>query len=405
MFQTLSPFERLREQLKPISPGAAPIDLTVGSPQHAPPAFVSEALAANAGAVMAYPPIGGTADLQAAITDWVAARYRLPADFAAKCAVLPTSGSREGLFFAAITARDTVKKEGGALLFANPFYQTYPAAAHALGLTPIPIAAHGSAIGNLEALPAKTLSRAVAYYVGSPSNPEGHAATIAEWHALFEVALANDIFVFADECYSEIYREAAGPPTGALEAAALMPEILPRLFVFNSLSKRSNLAGLRAGFVAGARAEITAMRNFRNQAAPQVPWPVQAAAAAAFRDETHVVENRRLYDAKYSDAREILGPIFGDIVPDGGFFLWLPVGGDDVSVAQSLWSSAGVRVVPGSYLALTRAGQNNPGRGYVRLALVADRVVTREALSRVRECVERGQTGERPASQILRRSS
>lgn len=386
MFQVQSPFERMRALFAPVEPAMSAIDLSVGSPRHAPPDFVAEVLVRDAGILGAYPAIVGTAEFQEATHAWLDSRYALDGFLREKGALLPTSGSREGLFFAAITARDILKKADPVILFANPFYQAYPAAAHAIGAEALPVAAADptTILPDPASLPRETLDRAIAYYVGSPSNPVGNCASLADWNQLFDLALAHDFFIFADECYSEIYREAAGAPRGALEAAKGRPEALSRLFVFNSLSKRSNLAGLRAGFVAGERQNISAVKDFRNQAAPQVPVPIQAVAAAAFRDETHVTENRRLYDAKFAAAEEALAPIFGPLTPQGGFFLWLPVGGDDENVALELWRALGVRTVPGSYLAAEENGRN-PGAGYVRLALVGTLEETEEAFARLRD--------------------
>ncbi|WMS43241.1 aminotransferase class I/II-fold pyridoxal phosphate-dependent enzyme [Acuticoccus sp. MNP-M23] len=380
MFEKKSPFERLRALLEGIDPGADPVDLTVGSPRHAPPAFVADVLAEHAGDFMGYPTISGTAAFRNAVHKWIDQRFNLEGFLVEHGDILPVSGSREGLYFAAGLARDLKDKANPVILFANPAYQTYPAAAHAIRAEAIPMAASGnSVLPNFDAVAPEVLDRTVGYYFASPSNPQGASATMEEWHALFDVAERHDFFVFADECYSEIYRENVGPPVGALEAARTRPGALDRLIVFNSLSKRSNLAGLRVGFVAGSRDVIAAFKDYRNLVSPQVPAPLQAVAAATYADEAHVVENRRLYDEKYALVPETLGLP----VPPGGFFLWVPVDGDDIDVTRALWRESGVRVVPGSYLALTPSGRKNPGRGFVRLALVADASVTREALSRI----------------------
>lgn len=397
MFIEKSPFERLRALIADIEPKEASVDLSVGGPKHAPPPFVTEVIVQNAASFGAYPLIGGTADFQRAVHDWIDRRYKLNGWLKESGAVLPLSGSREGLFLTAVSARDLAGKANPALVFANPFYQAYPAAAHAIGARSVPVAAYNGVLPDWESVPQAVLEDAVAWIIASPSNPEGVSATVSDWHALFDRAERYGFFIFADECYSELYRESGPAPAGALEAARSRPSILKQLFVFNSLSKRSNLPGLRAGFVAGHPETIAAVRDFRNQVGPQVPGPLQAAAAAVFDDEAHVVENRRLYDQKFADAAAILGPRFGPVTPDAGFFLWLPVMGDDVDVVRLLWAEAGVRAVPGSYLALTPDGQKNPGRGFVRLALVADAAVTREALQRVSSVFERGLCRERVA--------
>lgn len=378
-----SPFERLRKLLAGLEPGMPAIDLTVGTPGHAPPAFIADVIAANMAGFRPYPPIGGTPAFQTAVRGWINRRYGLDGALDDAMALLPVNGSREGLFFAALTARDLLRKSDPAVLFANPFYQTYPAAAHAIGARAVPLAAvPGSALPDFSSVPEATLDAAIAYYIASPTNPEGLCASKADWHALFDLALRHDFFLIADECYSEIYREAFGPPPGALEAVRERPEALSRLLAFNSLSKRSNLAGMRVGFVAGDEAVISAMKDFRNQAAPQVPGPLQAAAAAAFDDEAHVIENRRLYDEKFASAEALLRPGFGAVTPPAGFCLWLAAGGDDEVLVRALWEEVGVRALPGSYLATDPPSGPNPGRGHIRFALVGDAQSTHEAFVR-----------------------
>ncbi|GAB5378373.1 MAG: aminotransferase class I/II-fold pyridoxal phosphate-dependent enzyme [Acuticoccus sp.] len=391
MFEARSPFERLRELLSGIEPAMSPIDLAVGNPRHAPPPFVADVVAANVAGFGPYPTIAGTADLQDAMHGWLDRRFALGGLLRDKGAVLPTSGSREGLFFAAFTARDVLAKADPVILFANPFYQTYPASAHGIAAHAVPLAAAdrpGAVLPDFDAISPATLDRAIAYFIASPSNPVGHNCTMADWFHLFDLAERHDFFICADECYSELYRAQCGPPPGVLEAARERPTALERLFVFNSLSKRSNLAGLRFGLVAGGATPMAAMRQFRNQAAATVPTPLQAVAAAAYRDEAHVIENRRLYDEKYVAAQAALGPIFGEVTPRGGFFLWLPVMGDDAAITRALWQEAGVRTVPGSYLAVG-TGDGNPGAGFVRLALVSPLADVRDACERLAAFFER----------------
>lgn len=398
MFEAKSPFERLRALLAGTEPGASPIDLTVGGPRHAPPAFIKHVIAEHADEFIAYPTIVGTADFQRAAHGYLQRRYGTGEWFQRLGALLPLSGSREGLFFAALAARDWLKKPDPTVLFANPFYQTYPASVHGVGAEPVPLAAKmpGGILPDWDSVPAETLERAIAYYVASPSNPQGTCATLADWHELIDRAERHNFLLLSDECYSDLYREHIGPPPGILNAVAERQDALNHVLMFHSLSKRSNLAGMRVGFVAGGADVMSTMRDFRNQAAPQVPTPLQAAAAAAYDEETHVVENRRLYDEKCAMADDILAPVLGPIAPPAGFFLWLPtaplgLGEDDEVAVATLWRETGVRTVPGSYLALTPPGQQNPGRGYLRLALVADATVTKEALGRVRTLADRGQ--------------
>jgi len=392
-------FQRLAVRLAEIAPGAPPIDLTVGGPRHPMPGFVVEALTAAADGFGHYPPIDGTPAFREAVHGWLDRRFDLGGFLRETGAVLPLNGSREGLFYAAIGARDFLAKPGRpTVLFANPFYATYAAAARTLGAEPMPIAvAAGAVMPDWSAIPADILDRAVGAYIASPSNPEGRVASRRDWSDALAAAKRHDFFLFADECYSEIYRERAGPPAGALEAARdIGSGGLDRLVVFNSLSKRSNLPGLRCGFLAGGSAFVTELTRLRNQAAPQVPTPVQAAAVAVLADEAHVAENRRLYDEKFAIAQALLGDLFGELTPPGGFFLWLDVGrwGDEVALVERLWRDTGVKTVPGSYLALTGPGGNNPGVGHIRLALVADPAVTVTALTRLRDCLVNTPEGE-----------
>lgn len=388
-FSMQSPFERMRVLLDGIAPGAEPIDLSVGGPRHPMPEFVAEVLTGAVEGFGRYPPIAGTPAFQDAVHGWFARRYGLGDFLREHGAVLPLNGSREGLFFAAISARDLLGKPGRpAILFANPFYQAYPAAAHAIGADLVPLAprAPDSVLPDWESVPKDVLDRAICFYVASPANPQGVTASMADWRELFERAARHDFFLFADECYSELYRERAGPPVGALECAKAGAG-LDRLVAFNSLSKRSNLPGLRCGFLAAGRAFAAHAREFRNQAAPQVPEPVQAVAVAALADEAHVAASRALYDEKFRDGEAILGDFFASLTPPAGFFLWLDVGrfGDDVTLVRRLWQEAGIRAVPGSYLALTDDGGMNPGTNRVRFALVAEPETTRTAFGRIRD--------------------
>ncbi len=378
-----SPFDRLRRILGETPPGAAPIDFSVGGPKHAPPAFIARIVADRADGFCPYPPIGGNANFQRAVHGWIDRRYHLGGWFGEAGALLPLAGSREGLVLSLVTARDVLGKANPTVLYANPYYQAYLSAAHVIGAqaVPMPTPERPSPLPDFDAIPTETLDRAIAYYFGSPSNPLGSLASAADWHTLFDRAERHDFFLFADECYSEIYREAAGAPVGALEVARERPEILKRLLVLNSLSKRSNVAGMRVGFVAGDPEVMEGMKSLRNQIAPQVPLPLQDAAAAAYDDEAHVAENRRLYDAKFAVAEEILGPVLGPVTPPGGFCLWLAVE-DDVAVTERLWREAGVKVIPGSLLAHGEGG-DNPGTDRIRLALVTPLEETREGLTRV----------------------
>ena len=382
-----SPFQRLNTLLEPIAPGGSPLNLTVGEPKHPFPDFVGPALAGALDGFGRYPPIKGTDAFRQAVADWLEARYGLGGRIDPAAMILPLNGSREGLFYAAIEARMSMRKavDRPAILFPNPFYQAYAAGAVASGAEPVMLDA-GPETGflpDLDRLDPALLARTVAVYFASPANPQGAVASTAAWTRLIELARQHDFMLFADECYSEIYRST--PVPGVLEAAAALSGDFSHVLTFNSLSKRSNLPGLRCGFTAGDPGFLTRWAAFRNMAAPQVPSPIQAVAVAAFRDEAHVEENRRLYNAKYAAAERILGTRYGYETPEGGFFLWLDMaahGGGEAATIK-LWREAGVRVVPGGYLSAAGPDGHNPGDRYLRVAMVDDLAATEDALSRI----------------------
>ena len=382
-----NPFQRLAELLAGETPGLDPIIMTIGEPQHAIPDFTAEVLAENMANFRRYPPIEGSPEFRAAVAAWLDRRYSLGGTIDVDHGVLPLNGSREGLSFGAIAARDQLDKgiDHPIVILPNPFYQTYAAAAHvadgeAVLLDAVP---GNNFLPDLDSLDADLLARTVAFYVASPTNPEGYVADMDYWQRLIGLARRHDFFIFADECYSEIYRDT--PPTGILEAAREMGGDYAKIIVLNSLSKRSNLAGLRCGFAAGDPVFLKKWARFRGLAAPQVPLPAQAVAVRAYQDETHVAENRRLYNEKFAAAERRLGPILGPVTPQAGFFLWLDVNrwGDGVSVTRALWRDAGVKVLPGSYLASDQADGGNPGRSYIRISLTAPLEQTEIALDRL----------------------
>lgn len=382
-----NPFQRLAALLGDTRPGADPIVLTIGEPQHALPPFTGEVLMENLADFRRYPPIEGSPAFRAAIAAWLDRRYNLGGTIDKDKGVLPLNGSREGLSFGAISARDQLAKDVArpAVILPNPFYQTYAAAAHIAGAEAVMLdtGAETGFLPDLDALEPELLDRTIAFYVASPANPQGAVASLAYWQKLIGLARRHRFYIFADECYSEIYRST--PPPGVLEAAHALGEGYSMVVALNSLSKRSNLAGLRCGFAAGDPEFLSRWVKFRGLAAPQVPLPAQALAARAYGDEAHVIENRRLYNEKYEIAERLLSPILGPVTPEGGFFLWLDVSrwGGAVSVTERLWSEAGVKVLPGSYLASTHAGGRNPGDPYIRVGLCAPSALTGEALERV----------------------
>lgn len=385
-----SPFQRLADLLAAIQPGRAPINLTVGEPRHPVPDFVAPVLAREIDGFGRYPAIKGTDGFRRAVAEWIDRRYGLTNAVDPEHGVLPLNGSREGLFFAALEAKRRSKKttDRPAILLPNPFYQAYAAGAVAAGCEAVMIdaGAESGFLPDLDVLPEALLDRTVALYYASPANPQGAVASRAAWRAVIARARAHDFMLFADECYSEIYRGRAAP-AGVLEAARDLGGDLSRVVAFNSLSKRSNLPGLRCGFAAGDPDFLRGWVAFRNMAAPQVSTPVQAVAIAAFGDEAHVIANRRLYDMKFALADRILGTRYGYRTPPGGFFLWLDVAhlGGGEAVAERLWREAGVRTVPGAYLCGTGPDGRNPGTPHLRVAMVESPALTEEALGRIVE--------------------
>jgi N-succinyldiaminopimelate aminotransferase len=379
-----SPFVRLRELLGDTPPGKPTISLAVGEPQHPVPSFVGPVLAAHIAEFGKYPPNKGTDEFCEAVAQWLGRRFALPRPIDPATEVLVLNGSREGLFLAVLAAQRWVNGRHGApaVLIPNPFYAAYAAGAVAAGCEPVylPATAATGFLPDLDALSADLLARTVAAFIATPANPQGAVADIGYLARLVALARHYGFLVFSDECYSEIYTR--DPPAGMLEAAG--PDYA-NVVEFQSLSKRSSLPGLRIGFAAGDKSFLARFLELRNVAAPQVPVPAQRVAVAAYGDEKHVEENRRLYAEKYDLADEIIGKRYGYYRPAGGFFLWLDVSaqGGDEAVALRLWREAGLRVVPGSYLARDQAAGSNPGRGYIRVAMVHDKETTAQALARL----------------------
>ena len=382
--ESRSPFVRLTDLIAGIAPGKPPINLSVGEPHHAVPPFVGPVLAAHVDDFGRYPPNKGIEPYRQAVAAWLSRRYRLPRALDPETEVLVLNGTREGLFLAAIAARRWLGARAAepAMLIPNPFYAAYAAGSLAAGCEPVYLPATRATgfLPDLDALDETLLARTVACYLASPSNPQGAVADAAYLKKLTALAQRHGFLVFADECYCEIYTRQA--PPGMLEAAG---GDFANVVVFHSLSKRSNLPGLRVGFAAGDKRFLSYFLELRNVAAPQVPVPAQHVAIAAYGDETHVEENRALYAAKFDLADEIIGSRYGYARPAGGFFLWLDVSayGGSEDVAKRLWAEAGVRVVPGRYLARNQTDGSNPGADYIRVAMVQDKASTAEALERL----------------------
>jgi N-succinyldiaminopimelate aminotransferase len=379
-----SPFVRLTELIADIPPGKPVIDLGVGEPKHGVPAFVAPVLAAHIDEFGCYPKNDGTPQFRRAAAEWAARRYKLDRVPDPDREVLVLNGSREGLFLAAIAAKRHVSDRIGrpAILIPNPFYAAYSAggAVADCELVYLPATRETGFLPDLDALEDALLGRTVAMFLASPSNPQGAVASIPYLQRAAALARRYGFLVFSDECYSEIYTQSA--PAGMLEATGSPFE---NVLLFQSLSKRSNLPGLRVGFVMGDRRFIARFLELRSVAAPQVPLPAQEVAIAAYRDESHVEANRNLYREKFELADQIIGDRYGYRRPAGGFFLWLDVAalGGSEAAAVKLWREAGVRVLPGRYAARDQEDGSNPGADYIRVAMVHDTETTAEALRRI----------------------
>lgn len=382
-----SPFRRLAELLEGAEPGAEPIDLSLGEPHAALPPFVGKVLEEHLATFGKYPPIKGIPALRQAIAHWMGRRYpALQGAIDPERHVLPLNGSREGLFSVAFPACARKPKIAApAILIPNPFYQVYAAAAVAAGATPVflPCGPETGFLPALEAIDEAVLERTVAFYLCSPSNPEGAVASPDYLARAIELARRYDFLLLADECYSEIYADM--PPPGALEIAQRETGSLANVVAFQSLSKRSGLPGLRSGFVAGDPDFMAAFARFRTVAGPQIPTPIQHVSVAAWADETHVEAGRALYRANFDVADSLLKGRYGYQRSAGSFFLWLnmAVFGGGEAAATTLWKGCGVKVLPGAYLTQPQPDGTNPGKDFIRVALVCDAGTTREAIARI----------------------
>ncbi|WP_421864315.1 aminotransferase class I/II-fold pyridoxal phosphate-dependent enzyme [Parvibaculum sp.] len=400
-----SPFPRLNALIEGIEPGKPPFVMSLGEPQHPFPDFVMEEISRNSALFGKYPPIIGTPGFRNAAAGWLGRRYDIHDSVGKGRAldpetqILPVNGTREALFNIAQIATPAEKAgKRPAILMPNPFYQCYAAAALAAGAEPVYIAATRETgfMPDFEALPDELLARTAMIYFCSPANPQGAVASMDYLKRLIALARRHAITLAIDECYADIYDREA--PAGALEAALALEaegkgeqggtgDPFANIIVFHSLSKRSSLPGLRSGFCAGERALMQRFRGFRNIAAPQVPLPLMAAAAACWNDDAHASANRDLYRAKIDAAERVFGNRFGFYRPPGGFFLWLDVG-DGETAARELWAKAGVKVLPGAYLSREDSPYGpggNPGKVYIRVALVDGESETEEALARMAE--------------------
>ncbi|WP_322013944.1 succinyldiaminopimelate transaminase [Paraburkholderia sp. J12] len=385
------PFEKLRALFKDVTPkaGLRPISFGIGEPKHPTPALIRESVVASLDGLAVYPATAGSPALREAIASWVKTRYALPA-IDANTEVLPVSGSREALFALAQTlvdptagTRDAAKRP--IVLCPNPFYQIYEGAALLGGAEPYFVNSDPARnyACDYSQVPEDVWARTQLLYVCSPGNPTGAVLTLDDWRELFALSERYGFVIASDECYSEIYFDEAKPPLGGLEAAHKLGRGFERLVMLSSLSKRSNVPGMRSGFVAGDAAILKQFLLYRTYHGAALSPVWQAASIAAWGDESHVRENRAKYVQKFGTVTPMLSEVLDVRLPDAAFYLWANVartGLSDTAFAQRLYADYNVTVLPGSYLARTAHGAN-PGQNFVRMALVAD----------VEECIEGAQ--------------
>lgn len=376
------PFEKLRHLFAGVAPNPAfrPISLGIGEPKHPTPAFIQQALAGHLSGLATYPTTAGTEALRTAIAGWLERRYRLP-KLDAATQILPVCGSREALFALAQTVIDP--SANALVACPNPFYQIYEGAAHLAGAAPYFINSDPSRnfAPDFQSVPADVWSRVQLLYICSPGNPTGAVLSLQDWKELFDLSDRYGFVIASDECYSEIYFTEEAP-LGGLEAAHQLGRTgYPRLVAFSSLSKRSNVPGMRSGFVAGDAAILKQFLLYRTYHGSAMSPAIQAASIAAWNDETHVHENRAKYIKKFQQVTPILQEVLDVALPDAGFYLWARVDKrttlSDADFAKQLYAEYNVTVLPGSYLARDAHG-NNPGQNRIRMALVAE----------VEECLE-----------------
>ncbi|MEN5035648.1 succinyldiaminopimelate transaminase [Pseudomonas sp. TWI929] len=381
------PFEKLRALLGSVKPAAdkRAIALSIGEPKHESPAFVAQAMADNLDKLAVYPSTIGLPALRQAIGQWCERRFGVPAGWLdADRHILPVNGTREALF--AFTQAVVNRADDGLVVSPNPFYQIYEGAALLAGATPhyLPCLESNGFNPDFDAVPAEVWKRCQILFLCSPGNPTGALVPMDTLKKLIALADEHDFVIAADECYSELYFDEDAPPPGLLTACAeLGRSDFKRCVVFHSLSKRSNLPGLRSGFVAGDAEIIKPFLLYRTYHGCAMPVQTQLASIAAWQDEAHVRENRDQYRAKYDAVLDILQPVLDVQRPDGSFYLWAKVPGGDAEFTRDLFEAQHVTVVPGSYLSREVDGVN-PGAGRVRMALVAPLAECIEAAERIR---------------------
>lgn len=381
------PFQRLNDLFAGSTPNAeySPVNLSIGEPKHTTPAIIQESLINNIAGLANYPSTIGSLALRQAIANWASRRYGIPALDANK-EILPVNGSREALFAIAQAVVDTTKPNS-VVISPNPFYQIYEGAALLAGAEPyfintLPETQHSMYFNDV---PTSVLNRTQLVYVCSPGNPSGKVLSLDDWEQLFKLSDQYGFVIAADECYSEIYFDETNPPLGALQAANRLGRDYSRLIVFGSLSKRSNVPGMRSGFVAGDANIITKFLLYRTYHGCAMSPVVQAASLTAWNDEAHVVENRRLYTEKFNTITPMLKQVWPAVeMPDAAFYLWIQTGQDDTKLALQLYRDLNITVLPGSFLAREAHGIN-PGKGFIRMALVANLDECVDAAERIQQ--------------------
>lgn len=382
------PFQRLRDLFEGLTPNPdfAPVNLSIGEPKHATPEIITEALRANLAGLASYPTTIGVPALRVAINEWLQRRYQIPA-LNIDRAILPVNGSREALFAFAQAVIDTSVSQQPVVISPNPFYQIYEGAAFLAGATPyfINTTPENDYVMDLSQVPVDILRRTQLVYVCSPGNPSGKVMDLEAWKTLFELSDQYGFVIASDECYSEIYFDEANPPVGALQAAYKLGRDFSRIVMFSSLSKRSNVPGMRSGFVAGDAAIIEKFALYRTYHGCAMNPAVQAASIVAWNDEAHVQLNRKLYSEKFNAVTQILRQVWTHTqLPNAAFYLWINTQQDDTALAKKLYQDLNITVLPGSFLA-REAHNSNPGKGFIRMALVAS---TEETITSARRIAE-----------------
>ena len=388
------PFQRLRDLFKGTTPNPAyaPVNLSIGEPKHATPQLIKDALVDNLAGLASYPTTIGALTLREAISNWISRRYGV-APLNPETAILPVTGSREALFAFAQLIVDC-SKPNPVVISPNPFYQIYEGAAFLAGAEPyfLNTLPENDYAMDFASVPVDVLNRTQLVYVCSPGNPSGKVISLAQWKVIFDLSDQYDFVIAADECYSEIYFDESQPPLGALQAAHQLNRSYKNLVVFSSLSKRSNVPGMRSGFVAGDEKIIEKFALYRTYHGCAMNPAVQAASMTAWNDEAHVIENRKLYAEKFQIITPLLSEVLEVKKPDAAFYLWAKIKQShgrhlsDTEFALTLYREFNVTVLPGSYLAREAHGIN-PGENFVRLALVASLDECVEAANRIKKMI------------------